>query len=174
MNEFLSDENIALHREYIITKKLKYSILESSIEKLRGANVKDIFRMKLDARDRRDALLLLPEIRLHDVYFSSFSKTRFSHSALITESYGNEAAFLNEVYRICMSIRYGFVCIFLVGGRVAVQGFEGFEDVFRFADPLLAVDVCEHAYFMDYGFDKERYLICALPYLDITKITVAD
>ena len=35
-----------------------------------------------------------------------------------------------------------------------------------------AIDVCEHAYFADYGFDKQRYLISALPYLDITKLTL--
>ena len=170
MNEFLSEENIALHREYLRTKKLKYSILESSIPKLRDAEVKDVFRMRLDSRDKRDIVLLLPEIKLHDVYFSSFGKTRFPHSALIAKSHGSEAAFLNEVYRSCIATMYGFVCVFLVGDRTVIYGFENYEDVFKFGVPLLAVDVCEHAYFMDYGFDKERYLLSALPYLDITKL----
>ncbi len=174
MNEFLSDENITLHREYIRTKKLKYSILESSISKLSGADVKDVFRMKLDLRDKQDALVLLTEISLHDIYFSSFTKIRFSHSSLVAEKYGSDEAFLNDVFRLCMSMKYGFGCVFLFGDKIVVRGFENFEDVFRFGVPRLAIDICEHAYFLDYGFDKERYLICALSYLDTTKLNVFD
>ena len=37
-------------------------------------------------------------------------------------------------------------------------------------EPILAVDICEHVYFLDYGFDKERFLCRFLPYLSLSKI----
>ena len=174
MNEFLSEENIALHREYLRNKRLKYSILEGSIPALKGANVRDVLRMRLKQYDRRDALVLLPEIKVHELFFSSFSSARFPHSDLVCDGWGNEAAFLNEIFRVGMTLGCGFVCIYFSGARITVRGFVNCLDVFKFGEPLLALDVFEHAYFMDYGFDKERYLISALPYLDITKITAAD
>ena len=174
MNEFLSEENILLHREYLKNKRLKYSILEDSAPSLKGADVRDVLRMRLNQYDRRDAISLLPEIKLHELFFSSFSSARFSHSDLVCDGWGNEAAFLNEIFIVGMSLICGFVCIYFSGARITVRGFVNCLDVFKFGEPLLALDVFEHAYFMDYGFDKERYLISALPYLDITKITAAD
>jgi hypothetical protein len=174
VNEFLSEENIAMHREYLRNKRLRYSILESSIPTLKGAGVRDIMRMRLDPRDKRDALLLLPEIKAHEIFFSSFSEARFPHSDTVSDGWGNEAAFLNEIFRQGMSLTHGFVCVYLSGSRITVKGFGDLSDVFRLADPVLAVDVSEHAYFLDYGFDRERYLISALPYLDLIKLIAAD
>jgi UDP-N-acetylglucosamine--N-acetylmuramyl-(pentapeptide) pyrophosphoryl-undecaprenol N-acetylglucosamine transferase len=71
--EFLSEENIDLHREYVRQKKLKYSIIEGSVPEFKGAEVKDIYRMKISARDKTDAIDLLSEITAHDIFFSSFS-----------------------------------------------------------------------------------------------------
>lgn len=174
MNEFLSEENIALHREYLRNKKLKYSIIESSVPMLKGAKIKDVLRMRLKPYDRRDALILLPEIVAHEIFFSSFGKARFPHSDLVTDGWGNEASFLNEIFRVGMTLKCGFVCVYSFGARIIIRGFEDTLDVFEFGEPKLTIDVFEHAYFMDYGFDKERYLISALPYLDITKLTAAD
>ena len=171
MVEFLSEENINLHRDYVRNTKLKYSIIESSISKLKGAGVREVLSMKLSQRDKDDALRLLPEIAIHDIYFSSFDDRRFPHSALVAKHWGSESAFLNEVYRNCMAIKYGFVAIFRFRNIIAVKGFEDCLEIFKAGTPLLAVDVCEHVYFMDYGFDKERYLVNALSYLDITKLT---
>ena len=170
----MSEESIAMHREYLRNKRLRYSIFESSIPTLKGAEIRGVLRMRLKQYDRRDALSLLTEIKLHDLFFSSFSSARFPHSDLVCDGWGNEAAFLNEIFRVGMTLGCGFVCIYFLGARITVRGFVNCLDVFKFGEPLLALDVFEHAYFMDYGFDKERYLISALPYLDITKITVAD
>ena len=41
------------------------------------------------------------------------------------------------------------------------------------ADIPAVVDVCEHAYFMDYGYNRERYLLSSLPYLDIAKLSAS-
>ena len=174
MNNFLSDENIALHSEYQRNIRLKYSIFESSYPMLVGASMKDILHFRLSSRDKGEVTKLLAEMELHDVYFSSFGNERFPRSVNVADQYGSESAFLNELFRLAMSLRYGFVTVDMNGRNISLSTVCDCENIQRFHRPLLAIDVCEHAYFMDYGFDKERYLLNALPYLDITKLTVAD
>ena len=174
MKEFLSEENIALHNEYVRNKRLKYSILESSYKGLVGASVSDLYRMKITPRDRSDSLELLTEIRLHEIYFSSFSESQYPRSERVVDFYGNEASFLNELYRKCIKQRYGFVCIYSSRHGIFTEGFSECESAFLRDEPMLAIDVCEHAYFMDYGFDRERYLLASLPYLDITKLSAVN
>lgn len=172
MNTFLSEENIALHSEYQRNIRLKYSIFESSFPMLIGASVRDIMRSGLSSRDKTEAVKLLVERELHNVYFSSFCDLRFSHSPFVADAYGSESAFLNEIFRLAMSLRYGFVLVHSNGENISLSTIGDYENAQRFHRPLLAIDVCEHAYFMDYAFDKERYLMNALPYLDIAKLTV--
>ena len=172
MNHFLSEENIALHREYLRQLKLKYSILEDSVEGLKGAELRDIYRMKISQRDRSDAIGFLSEIKAHDIFFSSFSGEAYPRSDTVRKAYGSEAAFLNQLYRRCLSQKFGFVFVYAFNGGVEIEGFTDERDAFRYGTPILAIDVCEHTYFLDYGFDKERYLLSSLPYLDISKLTV--
>ena len=172
MTHFLSEENIDLHREYVRQKRLKYSIIEGSIPELRGAEVKDICRMKISARDKADAIDLLSEITAHDIFFSSFSTVQYPRSETVAKIYGSEANFLNLLYRLCLKEKHGFVFIYLVGDKIEVKEFYDVEYAFRHGTPILSIDVCEHTYFLDYGFDKERYLLSSLPYLDISKLTV--
>lgn len=172
MNHFLSEENIALHREYLRQLRLKYSIFEDSIEGLKGAELRDVYRMKISQRDRSDAINFLSEIKAHEIFFSSFSGEAYPRSDTVRKAYGSEAAFLNQLYRRCLSQRFGFVFVYALKDRIIVEGFDDYEDAFRIGTPTLAIDVCEHVYFMDYGFDKERYLLSSLPYLDISKLTV--
>ena len=73
-------------------------------------------------------------------------------------------------YLKAVSQKYGFVFVYAFGERIEVKGFYDCKSAFRFGTPTLAIDVCEHVYFMDYGFDKERYLVSSLPYLDISKL----
>ena len=168
ITEFLSEESISLHKEYVRQKRLKYSILESYLPELRGASVADLFRLRMGKKDRADALSLLPEIVLHDVFFSSFCEEKNPSSRAIAELYGSEASFLNVLYRLALKHPYGFIGI---GRRASVCVFSGDAEALRYDAPLLAIDLCEHAYFPDYGFDRERYLVEALSHLDLKKIT---
>ena len=173
MNRFLSEESIALHKEYVRQRRVKYSIIESSVEALRGAQIRDVYRLRISSRDRHDALALLTEIELHELFFSSFCERLYPRSSLVASAYGSEADFLNLIYRMALELPYGFVLIYLIGGRLEVRGLTDTQDAFRTYSPTLAIDVCEHVYFTDYGFDKARYLSTALPYLDFTRLSVS-
>ena len=169
LTEFLSEEAISLHKEYLRKLRLKYSILESELPQLRGASVRDLYRLKLDKRDREGALALLPEIVLHDVFFFSFSEERYTRSEAVASVYGSEAAFLNKLYRLAVSARTGFLT---VGRGARPEVVLDYAEALRYGEPLLAVDLCEHAYLPDYGLDRERYLITCLSHLDLKKIII--
>lgn len=171
MERFLSEESIARHKDYVRLKRLKYSIIESSVTELKGADIKDVYRMKISPRDKSDAIDLLSEIRLHDIFFSSFSPAPYPRSQTVLHTFGSEANFLNLIFRQALFLPHGFILIYLFGGRIEVELCTDFANAFRHLTPTLALDVCEHTYFSDYGFDKERYLLAALPYLDLTRLS---
>ena len=39
-------------------------------------------------------------------------------------------------------------------------------------EPIFAIDLCEHAYMLDYGFSRDEYLRRALGYLDLRKLSL--
>lgn len=171
MLQFLTEENLEIHKEFIRQKKLKLSILEKSIDGIKNKNISEISRQKLNREDKREALELLSEITLHEIFFSSFGNKKYPQSHLVSTGFGSEAAFLNAVYRACLELNFGFVVIYSKSERIVIESTE--RELYRLllhSDPILAVDVSEHSYFLDYGFDKERYLTYALPYLDLTKL----
>ena len=168
ITEFLSEENIALHKEYVRQKRLKLSIIESYLPRLADINAEHIHSLRLDKKDKADVLALLPEITLHEVYFSSFAKEENLHSETVTDIYGSDAAFLNRLYRAAVNSRYGFLT---VGRDASFAVVTDYPRAFVGGAPALAVDLCEHAYFLDYGFDRERYILSCLSHLDLRKIT---
>ena len=170
MLRFLSEDNILMHKEYVRTKKLRYSILEKSIPGLSGKNVNEVIAMRLTPRDKSDALDLLSDISLHELFFDSFCDTQYGASAMVRKSYGADGSFLNELYKNCLDLEYGFAVVTYTGRGVCIYAAKDYIPVFELGTPILAVDVCEHSYFSDYGFAKDKYLINALPYLDVSKI----
>lgn len=171
MLEFLTEENLEIHRQYIKQEKLKLSIFEKSIECIKNKNIKDIIRQKIKRKDKLDVLSLLSNIKLHEIFFASFGENKYQPSAAASLNFGSEGGFLNAVYRASMSINHGFTVVYLKDGKIAVEAME--RELFKLfipSEPILAVDLSEHSYFLDYGFDKERYLLSALPYLDLSKL----
>ena len=170
MTEFLSEENLLLHKERIREQRLKYSILEKSIDGIKGKSAAELLRMRLSRRDYNDIFALLPEIELHEVYFSSFSDKKNSSSLAVRSRYGSEGALLNELYRLGMALDHGFLVVNRRGERIESLALNDYAAAFTLGSPILAIDVCEHAYFLDYGFDKPTYLVNALSFLDLSKI----
>ena len=165
--EFFSEENLNLHREYVRRLRLKYSIIESSLPQLSGVPVKGILNLRLGKRDRDDALRLLAEITLHEIFFSSFAERRNARSERLARRYGSEAGYLDMLYRLTRDVTHGFLVIMENGDASVLTEY---YQAFSHSVPALAVDLCEHAYFLDYAFDRERYIIACLSRLNIGKI----
>ena len=92
---------------------------------------------------------------------------------MLKKYYSSENSFLYEAEQLALSADGGFLYIALDDRRVPQPRL---SESNRFAcikdTPLLAVDLCEHAYFSDYSFDKKRYLRAALSHLDLSKLAL--
>lgn len=168
MRGFLSEENIALHKNYLKDLRLRYSVLEKSVPYLKGLSLEEIQRRVPRSSVKVEAIARLSEIKAHEIFFDSFSR-KAARCLSLCAKYGSESAFLHEVYSAAKKTKSGFLYVYSKGG---VQ-FEIKEDggfFFKGELPVLAVDLFEHAYFKDYSFDRNRYLESAVYSLDLTKI----
>lgn len=168
---FVSEENRKMHEEYLRKLKLEYSIYEKSYPSLLGKSPNEILRLRALSRSEREAAALKKgEILAHELYFNSYGEKN-SPSAKIREAYGSEANFLYELSQRCMSTDGGFILVCRDSrGKIAVLYGTEFYSMFSDFSPLLAVDLCEHAYFYDYGFNKKSYINSALMHLALERI----
>jgi Fe-Mn family superoxide dismutase len=170
MLDFLSEESIEIHKEYLRSLTLKYSILEKSVNGIKDKSLKEITRQKLKREDKVCVLELLSEMSLHNIFFTSFREKSNNSSKIVSKSFGSEASLLHKLFKMGMDMRYGFLCLYTINDKIQVYASENLTDLVIPVIPLLAIDVCEHAYFLDYRFDKERYLCAALSHLDLSKL----
>ncbi len=167
MQSFLSEEEILRHKEYLKNLNLKFSILEKSI---RGAeNQAEVIRA-LSGEERRKAEELFSRIKLHELFFSSFSDNTTLKNERIARQYGSEASFLYALYKLGLKSRHGFLSVLKKGERIFPVLSEDYFYLSGLGKPVLAIDLYEHAYYRDYGFDKEKYLEGALRHLDLAKL----
>ena len=158
-------------REHIAYRKLlaaRLSLLKKSFPGRESLGTEDILTSRLHGAER-EMYPLAREILLHDVFFSSFSKERTKAPPALRR-YSSDAAFRYALLLAAREGRDGFLSVY-----VDRRGDARFELVtppdFRTEHhPCLAVDLAEHAYFYDFGFDREKYLAAALASLDLSRL----
>ena len=160
-----------IHKEYLRGLKNKYSIIQKSDPRISGKSVSELMRLGrgYDRGLVKDAVELLSEIKLHEVYFSSFGDAAGRRCPELGSKISLPSLFY-EISRCAMGMRYGFVSLAMAGGDITVNCSEKNEEHFIKGEPRLAIDLCEHAYFIEYGFDKERYLGGCLRHLDLSRL----
>ena len=153
---FLSEENIRRHEEYLKTLKLKLSILEKSDERIKGRGIDCLRRMALDRYLKAEAISLIKKIRSHECFFDSF-ETNTGRAA------GAEKL-LYDVYAFANNEETGFIYIY--------KDSRGVKLTKEFVDKpeMLCLDLYEHCYFLDYGFQREKFLRNAIGYLDVARV----
>ena len=68
--------------------------------------------------------------------------------------------------------RSGFLILYIDRyGKIQSYAGLNYVEVLTRYTPLLAVDLFEHSYFIDYGFEKEKYLSSALSNLNLSRLT---
>ena len=164
--KFLSNESVTKHKTYLNELKLK------SYPEIANKSIATVYRSPLSRRQKEYAFALLSEIKLHEIYFHSFSDV-FTPCPFVVNSFGSEANFLYEVAALATDKKTGFIVITCDKQR-GVDFFldEGFTSPDFYENAILAVDLWEHAYYDDYGFDRKKYLTRALSCLDFNKINV--
>ena len=171
INKFISEEAVELHKNYLKNLKLEYSIYEKSYPEIKTMSIPAIKSARY-LRYKDEIIRLKVNLECHNLFFSSFGK-EFQSSQVIKKAYGSETAFL---YDICNEAKQwengGFLIIGLSGRRIFKYVGRNLEDIFIKATPILSIDLCEHSYFLDYGFNKNAYLENAIKYLNLNKIDI--
>ncbi len=168
MIPFLSDEGERRHKEYVGGLKKRLDFLYKSSEKLRETDTGRLLRLGGKKRSLLcEVLALRAEILLHEIYFSSFSKRAYPPSRAAKESFGSGLGLLNELKRMAIPKDIGFVGVCRKGKGLRIFAIRSPEEIFSLGEPLLAIDIAEHAYFLDFGFNREEYLARALAYLNL-------
>ena len=167
---FLTEQNIRLHRDYLRRLKLEHSINEKSIPEIKGKSAYEISRMGLARRDKWEIIEKMKRIKAHECYFSSFG-ARGTRCAAVSKRYSSEDSFLYELKQLAKGAESGFLYVYKdERGNPNMSLSSPSDDFFIRRLPILALDLCEHAYFADYGFEYERYLENALPFLNLSRL----
>ena len=168
LREFLSDDNISLHHSYMKDKYLKYSILKKGRVELCGVSIEELPYLRIPRDERELAHSMLSEIESHKCYFDSFEICG-RRCKNIRKYFGSEDGMLYEVLETAKGAKEGFVYIYADGGRVKIVAENPYAAFMRFR-PILALDLCEQAYFLDYAFDRDAYLRSAVSRLNLEKL----
>ena len=165
--EFLSERNLQLHSEYLENCRMRLSILEKSGYSIGGKSYPELFRARLGgARD--EILPFAREVYLHELYFDSFGMVGECAECL-KSSYRSVAGFLYELECAAMAADGGFLLVTRGKSGVSISHNTGITSRLC-AEPRLAIDLAEHAYFLDYGFDKLSYVRSALSRFALSKL----
>ena len=169
MLSFLSEESVNRHKEYMRIQKNRYSVMEKGTPKIKDKSLYEIFRMNLDRREKESFISLKGEILAHDLYFNSFAES-YRASGAVRQGHKSESSFLYRLYEEAKEADGGFLIIYKDNGQINTYAGRDYCKIFIKREPVLAVDICEHAYFCDYGFEKNEYLARALSVLDLSKL----
>lgn len=177
MNEcimnFIGENTARLHKEYLNTLMLKYSILKKSASELSGLSVSDIKKNRgIRSEIKAEAIALLSEILAHELYFSSFG-IQGARCERIKSIYGSESSFLYSVLREALNFGEGYCFIVESGNGIYAKNTKAPREIYLNdrISPKLCIDLYEHAYYGDYGFDREAYLSRALYSLNLSKLS---
>lgn len=170
--EFLSEDNLNLHISHMKNEAAKYSILEKSIPELSGVAIGDIMRLGIKKEEREAALTIASCVEAHKIYFDSFAPLRKKCESVI-KHFGSLDRFLYEVFECSRHESHGFTFVYVDKRKKPRIEFSTPKEELLKLSPILAIDLFEHAYFLDYGFKKEQYLRSAIARLDIEKLDIA-
>ena len=170
-NSFLSEANIKEHLSYLKTLKNKFSIIEKSYPELKGKSPDRVLKMNLKRQIRSEAFDLLLKIQAHEIFFSSFAR-EVKPSPAVRKYYSSENSFVYEMKMAALSCEYGYIYVYKDFKNVPrFRLTEALDERFIKDRPLLLVDLYEHAYFADYGFNYKGFLDGALSHLDLSLIS---
>ena len=171
IEKILSEETLTLHNAYLDTLRAKYSVMEKCYPMVKNKDFVGISRIKEGklGEDKRKILRLKAEILCHEIYFDSFGE-KYQTSLLIKRKYKSESVFLYSLYKECIDSDAKFTAVGIERGCIFIKQIHDYLDILKNPTPLLAIDLCEHAYFNDYRFDKEAYIERAIGYLNLKRL----
>ncbi len=168
IQSILSDECLQLHADYLSNLKLQYSIFEKSTPDICKKSLKEILNIKIDRKYKDEIIKKKAEITAHEIYFSSFGEKHQSSSEIL-KTYHSLSSFLHMLYKKALEINHGFLFVYKYKGKIDVYVGDNYFKILSNTNQILALDLCEHAYFYDYGFNKEKYIKNSLSRLNFNR-----
>lgn len=163
---FVSERALSLHKGFLNSLRLRCSAIEKSSPKCIGKSLYEISRLSF--KNKEDIMKLRCEIMAHEIFFSSFGEM-YQSSVVVKNTYRTEANFLYELLEFSKKCECEYVGVYLDKKSLFFR--EGnARELFSRGNPVIIIDICEHAYFLDYGFEKEDYLRNLIPYLNLRKL----
>ena len=162
---FVSEDNLKLHLEYLNDLKLKLSVFSKSYPEFSGGDITRIKRSRIDKTLKTQVIALISEIKSHECYFDSFCISPKAYKQ-IRRYFSSEDGFVYEIFLAARSSNGNFVYVYS-----DKKGSPIISDSYH-ENPVFAIDISEHAYFLDYGFSRDEYLRRALGYLNLEKLSL--
>ncbi|HBJ18463.1 MAG TPA: hypothetical protein DDY70_01780 [Clostridiales bacterium] len=163
---FFSEIAVREHVAYRRHLAARLSALKKSFPGRESLDTREILTARLRGAER-EMLPLAGEILLHDIFFSSFSEKQ-GKAPTALRRYSSDAAFRYALFEKARGARDGFLCVFPDRRGDARFEIVAPPDFCMTALPRLALDLAEHAYFYDFGFDREKYFAAAILLLDLS------
>ncbi len=160
-------EHYVLYTRYIdclnkvneaLNSDLTYSICNPNYSEIRSAEKSKTF--------------CYDAIKLHELYFENLTgndtRVRGPIESLLKEVFGSYDNFIEKFKCIALSMR-GWVlfCYDRYNDEYYIYGQDSHDDgVMLYAEPLIVLDVYEHAYMIDYGINRGNYIDAFIANLD--------
>ena len=128
--------------------------------------------MEFSENDREDILFNLGGVINHNIYFKSMSPNKEMPSvfmnSLIINSFGSYENFLKEFKQKALALKgSGYTFLILDKGTLRIINLFNQDNPFNYdLIPLLAIDMWEHAYYINYENKKDVYIDNFLEILD--------
>ena len=165
MRCFLSEQTLTLHKRELDTARAALSIYQKSLPHIKEKSISEIQKMRIPTDYKQTILCKMRYIMLHEVYFSSFATSPILPKRL-KEYYPSREGFLFSLSEAVRGMRDGFLCLYKTKGAPKISILNEDSSALCLA-PTLAVDISEHAYFLDYAFSRDKYLKGALERLNL-------
>ena len=169
---FLSEDSVLAHLSYQRELRARLSLLKKYYPSFANNELWELIS-SIHGRVPAELFSCALACFLHESYFSSFT-TLPSPCPEVKKYYSSENAFCYELLSAARKLECGFVYALRDRrGRVNIVS-DPFCAIPISSRNVLALDVSEHAYFSDYGFNKDEYLRRALAYLNLSKLFSED
>ena len=170
MEKFLSKENIEMHTEHAKMLSAGYSLKEKCYPQIKGKTLREISRIALPKAEKEGVMKGNVYIFLHNLYFSSFAEVP-KPSRCVRKHYGSEDKLCYELLERARATDGDILMLALDrSGMPQILSYKDTPFAPLYYDVRLALDLYEHAYFFDYGFNRESYLRQAIASLDLSRL----
>ena len=133
--------------------------------------MEQVVRLSLKGSFKDEALSLMWYIRSHECFFDSFCENQ-QRNMLLLKHYSSVEKYIYDIYTEAKNYNHGFLYIFVDRSGIPRAHYSDYYDgTFVKYSPKLAIDLYEHTFFSDYGFDRDRFLKNALTHLDVSKLS---